>query len=75
MRFMIPNVHLNSHGSSLSIDDENGKSVGQILFNKGSGRTIILLGKYRGTFESLKECEAFAKGVQTVLNHMTSTND
>jgi hypothetical protein len=37
---------------------------------KESGRTIILFGKYQGTFKSQEECEAFAKGVQTVLNQL-----
>jgi hypothetical protein len=78
MRFIIPNTDLRRDNSgSVPIQDEHGETVGQILLSKGGpsqggGRTIILLGKYRGTFAKPEECEAFAKGVESVLTHMTS---
>lgn len=75
MRFVIPRVDLRRDCGSLSIDDENGELVGQLLMSPGSGdcrRRIILLEKYSGTFATHDECEAFAAGVASVLNHMTS---
>jgi hypothetical protein len=35
-------------------------------------RHVLLFEKYAGSFDTHKECEAFAKGVQEVLNHMVS---
>jgi hypothetical protein len=32
-------------------------------------------GKYQGDFEEPKECDAFAKGVEAVLNHMAETSE
>jgi hypothetical protein len=74
MQITVPKVDLRGDSGSRSVDDENGKSVGQLLMAKESGRTIILFGKYQGTFISQEECEAFAKGVQAVLNHMVSVD-
>jgi hypothetical protein len=71
MKIKLPEVDLRRHGGSRSIDDENGNLVGQFLMAKESGRTVILFGKYRGDFETQQECQAFADGVETVLNHMT----
>jgi hypothetical protein len=47
-------------------DDE----VGEIRFEKGVGRHITLYSRYKGTVKSHEECEAFIKGVQTVLEYM-----
>jgi hypothetical protein len=75
MRFKIPKVDLRRDGGSLSIDDENGHVAGQLLMGKNDGRTIILLGKYHGRFQTQEECEAFAQGVEEVLNHMTKMSN
>jgi hypothetical protein len=32
-------------------------------------------GKYQGSFEDGEQCEAFAKGVEAVLNHMTEATE
>jgi hypothetical protein len=73
MQIKVPEVDLRrDSGGSCSIDDENGNLVGQLLMEKSRGRTIVLLGKYRGDFATQQECQAFADGVQAVLNHMTA---
>jgi hypothetical protein len=72
MRFNVPKVDLRRHSGSTSIDNENGEPVGQLLMEKEDGRTIILLRKYQGTFATQAECEAFARGVESVLNYMTA---
>lgn len=75
MRIKVPKVDLRRDGGSVSVDDENGNAVGQMLMSKNDGRRIILFGgKYRGSFKSQEECEAFAAGVESVLNHMISTD-
>jgi hypothetical protein len=73
MEIIVPKVDLRGDDGSRSIDDETGRCVGQLLMGKEEGRTIILFGgKYQGTFKTQAECEAFAKGVQSVLNHVVS---
>ena len=46
-------------------------------FSALSGTRHISLfgGKYQGDFEEPKECDAFAKGVEAVLNHMAETSE
>jgi hypothetical protein len=72
MRISIPDVDLRGDKGSRSLDDENGNLVGQYLFGQHLGRTIVLLGKYRGDYKAQAECQAFADGVAAVLNHMTT---
>jgi hypothetical protein len=60
------------------MDLDSGNAVGSLMTKQGSSasdtrtpsRTIKLLGKYSGHFESHDECVAFAKGVEEVLNYM-----
>ena len=55
MRFEIPKLDLrNPSSGSRSIDDENGNLAGQLLYAQQMGRTVILLGKYRGTSRPTK---------------------
>ncbi|KGT72942.1 hypothetical protein MA20_47310 [Bradyrhizobium japonicum] len=56
---------------SIELKDETGKPVGQYLFGKGHGRTVFLLGKYKGTFKTHAECQAFIDGVLAVLTQTT----
>jgi hypothetical protein len=71
MEIKLPEVDMRRDGGSRSINDENGNLIGQILMAKDVGRTIILFGKYRGDFKTQQECQAFADGVTSVLNHIT----
>jgi hypothetical protein len=48
---------------SLELKDERGQPVGQYFFGKGQGRTVFLFGKYKGTFKTHAECQAFIDGV------------
>lgn len=74
MKIRVPHVDLRSDNGSRPITDETGRTIGQILMGKEAGRTVVLFGeKYIGSFETQAECDAFAKGVQAVLNHLTST--
>jgi hypothetical protein len=52
------------------IDEDIDDAVGEVYFEKGVGRHVTLYGRYKGTFKTHEECEAFVKGVQTVLEHM-----
>jgi hypothetical protein len=50
------------------VDTDSGKIVGSVLCSDGL-RTISLFdGKYKGHFHEDRECQAFARGVETVLN-------
>jgi len=77
MRFIVPKLDLRSHGiGSDAIEDESGNVVGQFRHrtsstNPGHNRTVILLGKYIGQYETHAESQAFADGVAEVLTHMT----
>ncbi|MGO4513693.1 hypothetical protein CT676_42705 [Bradyrhizobium sp. MOS001] len=53
----------------IELKDESGKHVGQYFFGKGHGRTVFLFGKYKGTFKTHAECQAFVDGVLAVINH------
>jgi hypothetical protein len=59
------------------LDEETGKKVGWVHAERSPAfRTISLFGgKYEATFSSahsIDECNAFARGVAAVLNHMVS---
>jgi len=58
------------------IDRATGLAVGFIRSETHPGMRYVSLfdGKYQGQFASSQECDAFIKGVETVLNHMTSFN-
>jgi hypothetical protein len=70
MQFIIPKLTNYGDNGSTSITDRDGNSVGALISGKGDGRHVNLLGKYKGHFQTIPECEAFAKGVAAVLNHM-----
>jgi hypothetical protein len=62
-------------GTSIK-DEDTGKTVGQLLFSTGGGRSVSLFGdKYRGDFKRFEECEAFVKGVEAVLNHVVAIKE
>lgn len=70
MRIKLPVTDLKAAQSinSVALTDEDGRLVGQYVFGKGHGRTIFLLGKYRGTFKTHAECQAFVDGALAVIN-------
>ncbi len=53
---------------SFELKDEGGRHVGQYFFGKGYGRTVFLFGKYKGTFKTHAECQAFIDGVTAVID-------
>jgi hypothetical protein len=61
------------------IDEDTGKEVGHIQSNgvgfAGHGGIYVSLfgGKYTITANRFDECWGFMKGVEAVLNHMTTT--
>jgi hypothetical protein len=86
MRFYLPHFDGRSAANTYPIVEvDTDKVVGLISTGQGwiipgakrwPSRTISFFdGKYMGEFETHKECEAFAKGVEAVLNHMISTKD
>lgn len=70
MRIKLPETDLKSVQSvgSIELKDEGGGQVGQYFFGKGHGRTVFLFGKYKGTFKTHAECQAFIDGVTAVIN-------
>jgi hypothetical protein len=53
------------------IDDETGKQVGHVLHAPhGCVYVHLFDGKYDGKLNDWKECKAFIKGVETVLNRL-----
>ncbi len=54
------------------IDEDTGKKVGVLRHERSpAARHISLFGsKYQGSFKTFEECEAFARGVEAVFNHM-----
>jgi hypothetical protein len=73
MQIKLPDVDLRTErDGSISIQDERGNEVGRYLFFQGSGRTVILFGKYRCSYKTQHECQAFVDGVVAVLNRVTS---
>ena len=63
------------------IDEDTGKEVGCVVsfgvgyYNTGGLRVSLFDGKYVGTFDNRRACWGFVKGVEEVLNHMTSFKD
>jgi hypothetical protein len=53
--------------ASAELRDDTGTAVGQYFFGKGHGRTVFLFGRYRGTFKTHAECQAFVDGVASVI--------
>lgn len=74
MNLSVPKDHVSAmDGLTLDIVDEDSDpndAVGEIRFEKGVGRHVTLYGRYKGTVQTHKECVAFVKGVQAVLEHM-----
>ena len=58
------------------VDEDTDKVVGYLIEKTPPiERTISLFGgKYVGVFKKQEECAAFARGVEAVLNHLTSTD-
>jgi hypothetical protein len=54
------------------VDEDTGKIVGFVEARRSPRARHISLfgGKYHCDFEEPKECDAFAKGVESVLNHI-----
>ncbi|MET4630459.1 hypothetical protein ABIB83_007511 [Bradyrhizobium sp. I1.8.5] len=71
MQIKLPATDLKTAQSidSIEIKDESGKHIGQYFFGKGYGRTVFLFGKYKGTFKTHAECQAFVDGVLAVINN------
>lgn len=62
------------------IDKDTGKKVGFVEAERSPAKRRISLfgGKYRATFNSNVshlECDAFAKGVEAVMNHMVAADE
>ena len=62
------------------IDEDTGKKVGFVEAERSPAKRSISLfgGKYKATFNSNVshlECDAFAKGVEAVLNHMVAADE
>lgn len=72
MNLSVPKDHMSAmDGLTVEITDEDiDDVVGEVRFQKGTGRHISLFGRYKGTVQSHDECVAFVKGVQTVLEYM-----
>lgn len=70
MQIKLPETDLKSVQSldSVELKDEAGKHIGQYFYGKKYGRTVFLFGKYRGTFKTHAECQAFVDGVLAVIN-------
>jgi hypothetical protein len=78
MLLEIQDFDARSHANHDVIDKETGKSVGTVRSGGSpSGGCYVSLfgGKYRKSLSNHAECWCFAKGVETVLNHMNSTDN
>jgi len=80
MRLKVPYFDGRKWGYEEIIDEDTGKTVGHIRCNgTGSGDGGIEISlfdkKYRATVNSRPECYGFVKGVETVLNRITSIDD
>ena len=58
---------------SVELRDATGRAAGKYIFGKGHGRTVIPFGKYRRSFKTRAECQAFVNGVLAVINHQSSS--
>ncbi|UEM09021.1 hypothetical protein J4G43_030245 [Bradyrhizobium barranii subsp. barranii] len=69
MPVKLPETDLKSAQSigNIELKDERGEHVGQYFFGKGHGRTVFLFGRYKGTFKTHAECQAFVNGVLAVI--------
>ncbi|MGA3064660.1 MAG: hypothetical protein ABSD90_15815 [Methylocystis sp.] len=72
MRLVVPKDHLSTmDGLTVDVIDEDiNDAVGEVRFEKGVGRHVILYGRYKGTVQTHEECVAFVMGVETVLEYM-----
>ncbi|MCS3896108.1 hypothetical protein M2171_005241 [Bradyrhizobium japonicum USDA 38] len=70
MQIKLPATDLKAAQSidSVELKDESGRHIGQYFFGKGYGRTVFLFGKYKGTFKTHAECQAFVDGLFAVIN-------
>ena len=81
MRLKVPYFDGRKWGYEEIIDEDTGKTVGHIRCNgtgvaDDGGIEISLFDKkYRATFNSRAECYGFVKGVEAVLNRITSVDD
>jgi hypothetical protein len=81
MRLKVPYFDGRKWGYEEIIDEDTGKTVGHIRCNgtgsAGDGGIEISLfdKKYRATVNSRAECYGFVKGVEAVLNRITSIDD
>jgi hypothetical protein len=62
------------------VDEDTDQKVGYVYAAREPQtepyRHISLFdGKYKGDFTTHQECDAFAKGVEAVLNHMTAVGE
>jgi len=59
------------------IDQDTGKKVGFVDAERSPAMRHISLfgGKYQGDFRTAEQCDAFAKGVEAVLNHLTAADE
>lgn len=69
MLVTLPKTDLKSSQSveSIELKDEAGAPVGQYFFGRNHGRTVLLFGRYKGTFKTHAECQAFTDGVVAVI--------
>ena len=57
------------------IVDETTKNNVGFVQQTGDGKDVLLFAsKYSGNFKNDDQCYGFMKGVEAVLNHLTSTN-
>ena len=81
MRLKIPQFDGRNWGDADIIDEDSGKKVGRIRCDGTGlsdyvGMEISLFdGKYRTSVNSRQECCGFVKGVESVLNRLTSVDD
>jgi hypothetical protein len=59
------------------IDQDTGKKVGFVEEERSPAARHISLfgGKYQGDFTTWGQCDAFAKGVEAVLSHLTAVDE
>jgi hypothetical protein len=81
MKLSVPNFDGRKWGHKEVIDEDTGKAAGRIRSEgtgfAGSGGIEVSLfdGKYRAVVNSRQECCGFVRGVESVLNRMTSVDD
>jgi hypothetical protein len=78
MRLQIPEVDgRGSETRHMVTDVDTGKIAGYVDSKQGHNSPnrrypswhIVLFDKYHGSFETRAECQAFAEGIQAVINH------